>query len=140
MVRPMESFGNFIAGEDRLEGAPLSVQNPYDNAAIGQVHQAPPEVLKAAVEAAVAAQPSMAALTREARAKILERIADGLWQRRDDLARTILVESGKPIAYARVEVARAVDTFRASAEAARTLAGEEIPVDAQRPGEGRLAF
>ncbi len=37
-------------------------------------------------------------------------------------------------------MARAVDTFRASADAARALAGAEIPLDAARPGEGRLAF
>ena len=136
----MDSFGNFIGGEVSDSGVPLSVRNPYDGAVVGQVVQAARETLAAAAEAAVEASPRMAALNREARAKILDRVADGVWQRRDELARTILSESGKPITYARVEVARAVDTFRASAQAARTLAGEEIPVDAQRPGEGRIAF
>jgi len=136
----MESYGNFIAGERRDAGVPLSVRNPYDGAVVGQVVQATREVLGEAVQAAVEAQPVIASMTREARAKVLDKIADGLWQRRDDLARTILVESGKPITYARVEVARAVDTFRSSAQEARSLAGEEIPIDAQRPGEGRIAF
>lgn len=136
----MDSYGNFIAGEWRDGGVPLSVRNPYDGSEVGQVAQAAPEALRDATLAAVSAQPALASLTREARAKILDKIAEGLWLRRDDLARTILLESGKPITYARVEVARAVDTFRASAQAARSLAGEEIPIDAQRPGEGRLAF
>jgi acyl-CoA reductase-like NAD-dependent aldehyde dehydrogenase len=140
IVEVMESHGNFIAGGEREGGVPLMVRNPYDGAVIGQVTQATPDVVDAAVQAAVRAQPQMAALTREARAKILDKVADGIWQRRDELAKTLLVESGKPITYARVEVARAVDTFRASAGAARGLAGEEIPIDAQRPGEGRLAF
>jgi acyl-CoA reductase-like NAD-dependent aldehyde dehydrogenase len=136
----MDSYGNFIAGEWRDGGVPLSVRSPYDGAVVGQVAQASREALDAAVSAAAEAQRVMASLNREARAKILDRVADGIWQRRDELARTILVESGKPITYARVEVARTVDTFRASAQAARSLAGEEIPIDAQRPGEGRIAF
>ena len=136
----MESHGNFIDGRWRDGGVPLAVRNPHGGAVIGQVTQATAETLDAATTAAARAQSVMGALTREARAKILDRIAEGIWQRREDLARTILVESGKPITYARVEVARAVDTFRSSAEAARSLAGEEIPIDAQRPGEGRIAF
>jgi glyceraldehyde-3-phosphate dehydrogenase (NADP+) len=82
----------------------------------------------------------MAALPRAERAALLERVAAGIDARRDELARTLQGESGKPISYARIEVARAVDTFRASADAARALAGAEIPIDAARPGEGRLAF
>src|SRR5580693_3363142 len=78
--------------------------------------------------------------TREARARILDRIAEGILAQAETLARTLQGESGKPIAYARIEAARAADTFRASADAARALAGAEIPLDAARPGEGRLAF
>jgi len=93
-----------------------------------------------AAEAALGAQEAMAALSRDVRAQILERMAEGVSQQRDALARTIQRESGKPITYARIEVARAVDTLRASADAARALAGAEIPLDAARPGQGHLAF
>jgi glyceraldehyde-3-phosphate dehydrogenase (NADP+) len=82
----------------------------------------------------------MAALSREARAGILERLAEAVGAHRDELARTLQRESGKPIAYARLEVARAMDTFRASADAVRALVGAEVPIDAAKPGEGRIAF
>ncbi len=136
----MDRHGNFVGGQWRTEGRAAPVQSPWDKREVGQVVSAPPEVLEAAIEAAVRAQPSLAALPRERRAALCDRIADGIAGRRDELARTIEAEMGKPIAYAKVEVARAVDTFRASADAARGLAGEEVPVDAMRPGEGRLAF
>jgi len=136
----MERFGNFVGGASRDDGQPLVVKSPFDGREVGVVTLADASTLDAAAAAAVHAQPAMAALTREARAAILERIADGVAVRREELARTLQRESGKPIAYARVEVARAVDTFRASADAARSLAGAEIPLDAARPGEGRLAF
>ena len=90
----MQSYGNFIAGEWRSDGVPLVVRNPYDGAVVGQVTQAAPEVVRAAVKAAVQAQPAMAALTREARAKILDKIGEGIWQRRDELARTTGVLAG----------------------------------------------
>jgi glyceraldehyde-3-phosphate dehydrogenase (NADP+) len=136
----MQSFGNFIGGEWRDEGKPLSVVDPWDGSVVGEATLAPAKVLDAAIEAAVRAQPAMAALTREARSRILERVAEGIGARRDELADTVRRETGKPIAYARTEVARAMDTFRASADAARALAGHEVPVDAARPGEGRIAF
>jgi acyl-CoA reductase-like NAD-dependent aldehyde dehydrogenase len=136
----MDRYGNFVGGVERTQGAELPVRSPYDGEIVGTATLADPEVLDAAAEAAVQAQPAMAALTREARSRILERIADGVAARSEELARTLSRESGKPIAYARLEAARAVDTFRASADAARALAGAEIPLDAARPGEGRVAF
>ncbi len=116
------------------------MRSPYDGELVGVATLGGPEIMDAAAEAAVRAQPAMAALTREARSRILERIADGIDARAEALARTVSRESGKPIAYARLEAARAADTFRASADAARALRGAEIPLDAARPGEGRLAF
>src|SRR5262249_38744206 len=136
----MDRFGNFVGGSFRTEGQALAVRSPFDGAPVAEVTLADAGTLDAAAEAAERAQPAMAALTREARAAILERGAEGGGARRDELARTLMHESGKPIAYARIEVARAVDTFRTSAAVARALAGEEIPLDAARPGEGRLAF
>ena len=136
----MERFGNWVGGAVRTEGEPLRVRSPFDGRDVGVVTLADAATLDAAAEAAVRAQPAMAALTRDARARILERIAEGVAAQADTLARTLQEESGKPIAYARIEVARATDTFRASADAARSLAGHEIPLDAARPGEGRLAF
>jgi len=136
----MERFGNFVGGEPRRGGESLSVVSPFDGAEIGQVTLADAATVDAAVEAAVRAQPAMGALTREARAGILERIAVGIAGRGEELARALQGESGKPITYARIEVTRAVDTFRASADAARGLAGAEVPLDAARPGDGRLGF
>ena len=136
----MERFGNFVGGEPRRGGESLSVVSPFDGAEIGQVTVADAATVDAAVEAAVRAQPAMGALTREARAGILERIAVGIAGRGEELARALQGESGKPITYARIEVTRAVDTFRASADAARGLAGAEVPLDAARPGDGRLGF
>ena len=61
-------------------------------------------------------------------------------ERTEDLARIIATESAKPIKTARVEAQRAVSTFTFAAVAARTLAGDVVPMDASAAGDGKLAF
>jgi len=74
------------------------------------------------------------------RASILDKGAAALTGNRERLARIIAAEAAKPIRTARVEVDRAASTFSFAAAAARTLAGEVVPVDAAPVGEGKLAF
>ena len=58
----------------------------------------------------------------------------------EDFARTIALESAKPIKTARIEATRAVSTFTFAAVEARRLTGDMVPIDAAEVGEGRLAF
>ena len=56
------------------------------------------------------------------------------------MARTIALEAAKPMKTARIEAQRCVSTFQFAAVAARTLAGEMVPMDASAAGAGKLAF
>ncbi len=80
------------------------------------------------------------ALPAHERAAILDRAAVALADQREEFARSIAAEAGKPIKTARVEADRAVDTFRFSAAVARTMSGEMIPLDASSAGVGKLGF
>src|SRR5207248_5954053 len=60
--------------------------------------------------------------------------------RTDELARIIATEAAKPMKTARVEAQRCASTFTFAAVAARTLAGDMVPMDASVAGEGKLAF
>lgn len=131
---------SFVAGGAAQHVAVRPVVSPFDGTTVAEVEIAGPATLDAAAEAAVRAQRAMADLSREARSTILERTALGLEARAEIIARTIQRESGKPIRFARIEVARAADTLRASADAVRSLAGAEIPIDAAKPGATRIAF
>src|SRR5689334_11748552 len=99
----MDRAGSFVSGSVRDDGAALPVRSPFDGTLVGEAALAGEALVAEAAEAAVRAQPAMAALTREARAGILERIAVGIDAHREDLARTLSAEAGKPITYARVE-------------------------------------
>jgi glyceraldehyde-3-phosphate dehydrogenase (NADP+) len=73
-------------------------------------------------------------------AEALRRIADGIAARREEFARTIATESGKPLTAARGETDRAVATFTFASEEARRFTGETIPVDTQALGRGRYGW
>ncbi|HEX5366982.1 MAG TPA: aldehyde dehydrogenase family protein [Acidimicrobiales bacterium] len=132
-------------GDDRVttEGD-IVVASPYDGAEVGRV----PRCGRAEVDRAVtAAHRRLEAAASGAepfpavdRAVVLERAALGLEARAEELARTIAMEAAKPVRTARLEVARAADTLRFSAVEARTLAGEVVPLEASRPGAGKIGF
>ena len=117
----------------------IEVRAPYDATMLGRVPACGAEQVDDAVRAAKAALDA-GPLAAWKRAEILDRAAQLLAQRTEELARIIATESAKPIKTARVEAQRAVSTFTFAAVAARTLAGDVVPMDASAAGDGKLAF
>ncbi|SFV75817.1 Aldehyde dehydrogenase [hydrothermal vent metagenome] len=67
-------------------------------------------------------------------------VASQLRKHKEDMAKTITDEVGKPIAFARVEVERCIETLTLCAETMRTMAGETINTDAFPSGKKTMAF
>ena len=125
---------------ERPGGYTRVIKSPYDGSDVGQVAVAGEEEIEEATEAAVRAAEQMAALPRHARVKILRDTAHRLIRHQDELGEIICDEAGKPITYAKLEAARAVATFNASADLLTTRGDETIPVDCVPHGEGRTGF
>lgn len=134
----MQRFGLWIGGKWRETGKWLEVRSPYDSTIVGLVSISDEAHLKEAIESAKRAMTHP--LPPYRRAEILARTARIVEQRREDFARTIAQEAGKPLKTARIEVSRAVITLTFSALEARTLAGEVVPMDGASAGEGKFAF
>jgi acyl-CoA reductase-like NAD-dependent aldehyde dehydrogenase len=117
----------------------IEVRAPYDGALLGRVPACGPDQVDAAVRAAKGVLDA-GPLPAWKRAEILDRAAQLLSERTDELARVIATEAAKPIKTARIEAQRAVSTFTFAAVAARTLAGDVVPMDASAAGDGKLAF
>jgi acyl-CoA reductase-like NAD-dependent aldehyde dehydrogenase len=117
----------------------LEVRDPWTGAQLAELADASDEQVDRAVAAAARVLEEGIPATDE-RAAVLDRVADLVDARAEDFTRTIAQEAGKPIRTARAEVARAVQTMRFSAAAARTVGGESIPMDAHPAGAGYLAF
>ncbi|ADN09948.1 aldehyde dehydrogenase family protein [Sulfurimonas autotrophica] len=67
-------------------------------------------------------------------------VAQKLKEYKEDLAKTITDEVGKPIAFSRIEVERCIETVTLSAETMRTMNGETINTDAMNSGKKTLSF
>ena len=79
-------------------------------------------------------------LTAEQRITILEKTADIMQSRFDELAIEAAREGGKPLPDSKVEVARAINGIRNCVEIIRSEHGEEIPMRRNAASMNRLAF
>ena len=119
-------------------GSWIEVTSPYDGAVVGRVPEAGADETRRALGAAEKAM--LDPRPAHERAAILDRVADALADRHDEVARTISAEAGKPMKAARVEASRAVSTYTMAAVEARKLAGDVVPMDASPAGVGKLAL
>jgi aminobutyraldehyde dehydrogenase len=112
---------HFIDGAFRpgSSGSFLAVTDPSSGRTITRVAEGTVEDTDAAVAAAAAAAPGWGRLTPKQRAEMLHRVADRLVVHAGLLARLESVNTGKPAAVARDDLAQAVDTFRFMAGALR---------------------
>jgi acyl-CoA reductase-like NAD-dependent aldehyde dehydrogenase len=127
-----------VAGEWVTTGETFSVRSPWDGRLVAEVSSGGAAQAQAAVAAAQAAM--AAGLPLDERAAILERAAVSVEARADEVARLLALEVGKPVSAGRVEAARCAMTLRYSAVAARTLAGDAIPLEGHPGGRGHLGF
>jgi aldehyde dehydrogenase (NAD+) len=92
------------------------------------------------VAAASRVRAELAATPAHRRAAALDTVSRRLAERAEEFAALITAESGKPIKWSRVEVARAVSTFRWGAEEARRWSGSLQRLDTDPGATGRLAL
>jgi acyl-CoA reductase-like NAD-dependent aldehyde dehydrogenase len=116
------------------------VRNPFDGSLIASVPRADEAEVRAAIGRAEAVRATMAAMPAFRRGQILQRTAALIDGQAAELARLMAQESGKPLKYARGEVARAVETFQFAAEEARRIHGETIALDAAKGGVGKIGY
>ncbi len=107
----------------------VPVNNPFTGQLLAVVSNASSADAEAAIQSTVDAAIVMGALPSHARYHVLQKIAGGLYDRREEFARLMTAEAGKPIADAKREVNRAVQTFTIAAEEAKRIPGEVIPLD-----------
>jgi succinate-semialdehyde dehydrogenase / glutarate-semialdehyde dehydrogenase len=112
---------------DSIQGRKLAVINPADESVVAEVAFGGKEDAERAIAAATRAFPAWRALSAYDRAKVLKKTADLMRDRADQIARTLTMEQGKPIAEARMEVLHTADTFEWFAEEGKRAYGRIIP-------------
>src|SRR5271166_1492801 len=134
---PVATHGFYVDGKWLEEGDLVEVRAPYDGALIAHVYQGRREHAEAAIAASVKAFGTTRRLPAFERQRVLRCIADGIRDRKDEFARTLAQEAGKPIKSARMEAERAIFTFNIAAEETVRGYGEYLPLDWQQSTAGR---
>ena len=131
------SYKQLIGGEwsDASNGGTTAVLDPATEEVVREVPYGADADCHAAIDAAQRALSRWAGRTPYERGAILKRTADLIRVRVDRVARTTVLESGKPLAQARAEWLVAADLFEWFAEEGKRAYGRLIP---SRVGTRRL--
>src|SRR4051794_40638568 len=122
-------YGILLDGEPVKTSSTFEVRSPYDDSLVATVHYAGPKEIEQAIVKAQQAFAVTRTIPSWKRDAILAAISAAVVQRKEELARIISLEAGKPIKTARLEVDRAAFVFKVAAEEAKRIHGEILPLD-----------
>jgi len=117
----------FLGGDwqPSLSGETFEASSPANGEVIATIAQGDREDARQAIGSARAAAEGWANLTAFERAAKMQAVGDVIAERRDDLARTLTLDQGKPLrAEAYDEVDELIEYWRMAAEDAKRLGGE----------------
>lgn len=120
---------NYVDGEwvSAGSGNVIEVDNPATGIVIGSVPNSGSVDAEAAITAALAAFPAWSKKTGDERSQLLERWHDLIRQNREDLARIMTLEQGKPLSESKGEIDYGASFVKWFAEEAKRTYGEMIP-------------
>ena len=119
----------------------IEVTAPYDGALIATIDTGGSEAAEQALATADALfRDKKNWLSKEKRISVLEKTAEIMQSRFDELAIESAREGGKPLLDSKAEVARAIDGIKNCAELIGAEHGEEIPMGKNAASMNRLAF
>lgn len=116
------------------------VINPYDGKVIDTIPIAHRQDAELAIESANNAKDSLREMSAFKISNKLFNVVEKLKEKRLEFAESLTLEVGKPINEALLEVDRSIETLKLSAEEAKRIYGESVPLDAGMGGKGFFAF
>ncbi|MCG9131811.1 aldehyde dehydrogenase family protein [Candidatus Poribacteria bacterium] len=131
----MHVGGEWIDKSDKID-----VLSPFDGSVVDTVPRGDANDVETAIQTAERGAKVMAGLTGYERYEILRKVADLMVERAGELAEVITREEGKILAEATVEATRASEIIALSAEEAKRLTGETIPLEGAPGVKNRLGF
>lgn len=112
---------------EAADGKTFNVRNPADSEVVGIIPDGGAGETKRAIEGAHRAFSSWARTPAKERGEILRRVQNLMAEQRDEIAKLVVLENGKPYEEAKGEVGFSMGYFGWFAEEARRAYGEVIP-------------
>jgi acyl-CoA reductase-like NAD-dependent aldehyde dehydrogenase len=136
----MEPLKFLVNNGWRSSGTTRTVVNSFTGQVVETVCQAGRDDIEAAISAALEASKATRMMSAYDRSLGLAFAAGELERRKEEFARLITLETGKPLMFSRVEVDRSVYTLQTSAEEAKRLEGELLSLDAAPASAHRVGL
>ena len=130
----------FLNGAWRELSEKSEVLNPFDGSVIDTVPVASPSEINAAIDGLAKGAKTMRQIPSYKRVEILRKTANHIREQQRELGLLISSEEGKVLTESYIEVNRAAETFDLSADEARRMNGETVPLDTTPSGVGKLGF
>jgi acyl-CoA reductase-like NAD-dependent aldehyde dehydrogenase len=118
-------IGNGFPESDKIK----KIINPYNNEAIYEYYSASKKHFNESADYLTSAFEKYKNVPAYIRAEMLYKVSQSLADNKERFAQIITQETGKPVKLSRIEIDRAVLTFRLGAEEATKIYGEVLPLD-----------
>ncbi len=135
-----KTYPFLINGEKQTSNEQLEVRNPFDHNIIGVTYRPTKEHIETAIASSVNSFEKTKILPSYERSNILRKAADEIEKQKEELAKTLCLESGKPIRHALGEVTRAVSTLTIASEETKRVEGEVLSMDITPAAGDRLGI
>jgi glyceraldehyde-3-phosphate dehydrogenase (NADP+) len=137
----MNKTYEILIGKELTKGSStIPVINPFTGEPFAQVCLADSDAIEKAIILAEKAFKKTRILPAYQRSQICSEVAAGIQRRSEEFARVIVQESGKPLIYARGEVARSISTFEIASQEALRLDGEMLTLDITESAQGKAGL
>jgi glyceraldehyde-3-phosphate dehydrogenase (NADP+) len=130
----------FVCGEWQDRPEKISVTNPFNGTVVDTVPKATAGDVDKALKTLVSGAMQMKSMPAYDRSRILRRAANLMLAREQELGRTISSEEGKILAEGVFEAGRARETIDVSADEAKRLDSEVVPLDAGPGVKNKFGF
>lgn len=133
----MKEYKIYVGGEFIETEKELMVSNPFSGKTFAKTWLAGNTELEKAIEVGKRAEKDLQSLPVYDKFNALTYISQELIANKENLAKTLSMESGKPMRYALGEIERAAQTFLIAAEECKRIPGEYLSLDWTKPGLGK---
>ena len=131
-----KSYKVYLGGKWIETAEKIQITDPATGQKFASVSTLNREQVRSAFDTAQAALPAWRGITAKERGAYLNRVADEVHKRADEIARLITLENGKPMAQSKGEMAMTEDHLRWFAEEGRRAYGRVVPH--QVPGKRNM--
>ncbi|MEP7146179.1 MAG: aldehyde dehydrogenase family protein, partial [bacterium] len=129
-------IGNEFVSSDNI----IEIKNPYTGEVVKKVYRSGKNHINTSLDYLTKSFSKFRESPTYLRAELLEKISKKIFEKKEELAKLITDETAKPIKFSRIEVDRAVLTFKLGSEEAKRIEGEVLNLDLLKGSENVMGI